>query len=399
MYKLFAYMLLLTTLNTVHANPETHRLYIDVFPEEAHAKIFIWNIKPKFRQGIELKTGVYDLRVKAKGYHTLRKWINLKNADIFEQVDLVPLDQPKPTSANISDDTDTPPINQADPSSANPTADIQISLHPNDELLPDEYSLSIETIPSNAKIKFLNSKYMFEQDMLLAPGKYKLLVSHSGYISQEHDVNITNDDIELKVILPPVIASASSFSPQTRAKPLAVPTLKNQFILDLEVKPADAVVKILTTNQLYSPNMVLAAGKYVIRVEKQGYITRRELVEITNQNLKKTIELSQPPMCFYGQSHKTASNGEKLYYFYSVRLSFYQNFVEVHYYIQTMPSGVTSHYEFKGIRRGDDLELIGLLKYGSDTQEELKTHMSLQDGKLIEAINGNRQVLQPTGCN
>ncbi|MCV6639522.1 hypothetical protein [Candidatus Albibeggiatoa sp. nov. NOAA] len=398
MYKLFTYILLLTTLNTVYANSEVHRLYVDVFPAEANAKIFIWNIKPKFRQGIELKVGRYDLRVQAKGYHTWRKWIELKSGDVdvFEQVDLVPLNQPKPASANIIDEAPQP----ISPLATNPSSDIQISL---DSVTPppeiEEYILTVETIPSDAKVQFINSNQVFEQDMFLKAGRYKLLVSRNGYASQEHDVNITNDDVELKVILSLSMSSMSAFLPQNRGKALAIPIPKNQYTLDLDVKPEGAVVKILTTNQLYSPNMTLAPGKYVLRVEKQGYVTRRELIEIKNQNIKKTIELSQPPMCFYGQSQKQSPSGEKLYNFYSVRLNFYQNFVEVHYYIQTMPLGVTSHYEFKGIRRGDDLELIGLLKYGSDTQEELKTHMSLRDGKLIEAISGDRQVLQPTSCN
>jgi len=404
MYKLLAYILLLTTLHTVYAESETHRLYVDVFPEETHAKVFIWNIKPKFRQGIELKVGRYDLRIKAKGYHTWRKWIVIKDEDIFEQVDLTPLNQPNPMGTQDNNDIEEPsnPIIDESIQIITPTAVTPVP-HPiniNTSMPQDneEYILTVETIPSNAKIQFIGHDQSFEQDMLLKPSAYKIRVSRIGYMSQERTFNIINDDVQLKVILVPVMASMSALSTQSKAKPLAVKIPQNKFILDLNVKPEDAVVKILSTNQLYQPNMVLPTGKYVVKIEKEGYITRRELIEITNKNVSKTIELSPPPMCFYGQSQKMGTQGETLYSFYSVRLNFYQNFVEVHYYVQTMPLGVTSHYEFKGIRQGNHLELIGLLQYGKE-QEELKTQMSLENGQLVEAINGNRQVLKSTVCN
>lgn len=377
MYKFWVYMLLLTALQTVHAVPESHRLYIDVFPEDANAKIFIWNIKPKFRQGIELKKGRYDVRVKAKGYHTWHKWVVVEDEDIFEQVDLIPLNQPQPEENNT----------QLVPNIAPPQLD--------EDLLDDEYILTVETIPSDAKVEFINFDRTFEQDMFLPPGEYKIRVTREGYVNQKHNINIVDDDVILKLILKPIMDSVSSLTTQTRGIPIPQ---KNEYVVNLDIKPAGAVVYNLTTHELYRPNMTLAPGKYVIRVQKEGYVTRRELIEVNNEDINKTIELSPPPMCFYGQSQKKLPNGDKLYYFYTVRLNFYQNFVEVHYYVQAMPSGATSHYEFKGIRRGNDLELIGLLKY-NDTEEELKTHMSLVDGQLIEAINGNRQVLQAADCN
>ncbi len=397
MYKLFIYILLLFTMNTVYANLETYRLYVDVFPEEANSEIYIWNIKPKFHQGIELSPGRYDLRVKAKGYRTWHKWIHLQNSDIFVQVDLKPQ-----SKRNI--DEELPDDEQIfevipDDSGVAETGDMPDDVGIVETVsMPEEYILTVETVPDDAIVQFVDQRLRFEQDMLLLPGEYTLLISRNGFVSQERTVQITDKDIALKVVLQPVVSTVSMLSSQVRGKALASP--KNLFRLDLKVKPADAIINILT-NKLelsYTPNMELPPNTYVIQVKKTGYVTRRELVEITNQDVQKSIELSHPPMCFYGKSEKIEENGKKLYNFYTVRLTFYQNFVEMHYYIQIMPLALTRHYEFRGIQRGDKLELIGLIEHKEKVQEELKIHMLLKNNQLIESINGYRQALQLISC-
>jgi formylglycine-generating enzyme required for sulfatase activity len=55
------------------------RLFVDTNP--SNAKVKILNIKPRFRQGIELKPGKYSVEVSAPDHKTQKKWISLKAGD------------------------------------------------------------------------------------------------------------------------------------------------------------------------------------------------------------------------------------------------------------------------------------------------------------------------------
>lgn len=63
-------------------SPTQAILYVKTMPEDS--RIRIMNIKPKFRQGIELAPGKYHIEVSAKGYVTESKWIVLSKGDILD---------------------------------------------------------------------------------------------------------------------------------------------------------------------------------------------------------------------------------------------------------------------------------------------------------------------------
>lgn len=64
-----------------------YELYIETKPK--NATIRIMNIKPKFKQGIILKRGKYEIEISAKGYKTRKEWITLKrNAKYEVKLDL-----------------------------------------------------------------------------------------------------------------------------------------------------------------------------------------------------------------------------------------------------------------------------------------------------------------------
>ena len=79
--------------------PPRGRLYIRVKPREASdARIRIMNIVPKFRQGIELGPGTYDLDIRKKGYETYRDEIKLEAGEDRElEITLAKLPEPEPT--------------------------------------------------------------------------------------------------------------------------------------------------------------------------------------------------------------------------------------------------------------------------------------------------------------
>jgi formylglycine-generating enzyme required for sulfatase activity len=54
---------------------DTGRLFVETHPKDALVKIL--NIRPRFVQGMELKSGRYNLEVSAKGYAVKKEWIPL----------------------------------------------------------------------------------------------------------------------------------------------------------------------------------------------------------------------------------------------------------------------------------------------------------------------------------
>lgn len=66
-----------------------YALTVNVTPSKS--KIRIMNIVPKYRPGICLTTGRYDIYITRRGYRSYRKWITLKVANMLVDVTLIPM--------------------------------------------------------------------------------------------------------------------------------------------------------------------------------------------------------------------------------------------------------------------------------------------------------------------
>jgi|GEM_PF-1078163 len=110
-----------------------HTLKVETNPDNAHIQIV--NIKPKYRDNIELKEGKYDILIRKKGYREFREFIYLdKNSTI--KVDL------KKSKT---------------------------------------YKLVVNTIPSSAKVNIMNISPKYRDKITLIEGKYDILVQKKGY--------------------------------------------------------------------------------------------------------------------------------------------------------------------------------------------------------------------------
>ncbi|WP_237064752.1 bifunctional serine/threonine-protein kinase/formylglycine-generating enzyme family protein [Microbulbifer guangxiensis] len=67
-------------------SPERLRLRIN--PQPGDALVRIMNIGPRYRYGMALEPGSYDVEVSKPGYRTVRRWISLKDNDLTMQVKL-----------------------------------------------------------------------------------------------------------------------------------------------------------------------------------------------------------------------------------------------------------------------------------------------------------------------
>ncbi|SDZ79009.1 bifunctional serine/threonine-protein kinase/formylglycine-generating enzyme family protein [Microbulbifer marinus] len=68
------------------ASPEVFSL--NVRPEPRDARVRIMNINPRYRPGMELEPGKYDLEVSKRGYTTVRRWVVIDDRDISIPVKL-----------------------------------------------------------------------------------------------------------------------------------------------------------------------------------------------------------------------------------------------------------------------------------------------------------------------
>jgi CHAT domain-containing protein/tetratricopeptide (TPR) repeat protein len=83
-------------------NPKYH-LTVNVTPSDS--RIRIMNIRPKYRPGIALKPGKYDIKVTRSGYESKRWWVEIKEADLTLDVTLNKLGA-KPVQPFIQNEPD-----------------------------------------------------------------------------------------------------------------------------------------------------------------------------------------------------------------------------------------------------------------------------------------------------
>jgi len=246
-------------------------------------------------------------------------------------------------------------------------------------------------------VRIMNINPIFEQGILLDPGKYDILVSKTGYKPRREWVTITDKDVQLDFILNPTLGTLAA---QNAEKIKISEDDTPRYALHVDTTPADAIVQVMNISPKFEQDMLLKSGKYYLRVSKHGYPTRREWVEIADKAVSVHIILSQQPLCFALQESSPIS------LIRSVRLNFHDTFVDADYYEQNLTSKLMEHIELKGVLQGNTVNLIGLIHY-QGMEEELKATMIFEDLSpttddsqgLILDIKGNRHVLNQVNCN
>lgn len=319
------------------ASAAIYRLTVKTTPVDAD--VYIMNISPKYRPGIPLKPGKYDILVKRNGYHPYRKWVHITNRHVSLNVKL------KSTKT---------------------------------------YRLHVNTLPEDAAVKILNIVPKFKQGIALAPGKYELQITHPNYPERRQWVELSDRDVSIDVLLDRSHATLAVPHDKTAGSKLYVKT-----------KPTDATVRIMNIVPKYTPGMVLKPGRYYLRVLKNGYPTRRQWVELGDEDLTVNVNLSPPQQCFFAQEKFKNQNIT-----HSAKVKFLGHMVDVNYFAKTEANGKESqsdYLELRGTRDGDALNLIGLVDY-QNGQEELQAEMRLTEKLLWVNMRGRESVLRRTEC-
>jgi hypothetical protein len=126
-----------------------------------------------------------------------------------------------------------------------------------------QWKLTVQTDPPEAIVQILNIQPRYEDGMELAGGKYHMKVSKEGYISEYVWMDL-DQDMNYSVKLSPEL-----------------------FALTVRAFPADAKVEIKNIKNIYHDGILLAGGKYRIRVSKKGYSTLEEMIDLKKNTVYK----------------------------------------------------------------------------------------------------------------
>lgn len=121
---------------------------------------------------------------------------------------------------------------------------------------PIPKSFTVETVPANAQVRFMEIDQIYNPGMELPPGPYLVEVAADGFetkhVQVEHDTSSSAHLIDLE----PVVAG------------FRVVTV-----------PPRAEVRLVGRREAYRPGMQLRYGSYEVEVSAPGYMTRLERVE------------------------------------------------------------------------------------------------------------------------
>jgi formylglycine-generating enzyme required for sulfatase activity len=132
--------------------------------------------------------------------------------------------------------------------------------------------LYVQTSPEEAQVKIMNILMEYRDGIKLRPGKYRVQVSHQGYMTTEKITEVAaNQNATLTIELE-----------------------KNTGQLFVHPRPEDAEVRIMNILPPYHPGIDLKPNNYRINVSKKGYLTQEKWVKISRGDEKHvTIALKE----------------------------------------------------------------------------------------------------------
>jgi len=131
--------------------------------------------------------------------------------------------------------------------------------------------LNLSVTPSDADIKINGQSYQSGKTELI-PGKYRISISKSGYLSQEEEITVElGETITLSYTL-----------------------VEDVGTLSLQITPSDAKVEINKREYSHSAPIKLSPGTYKIEVSKDGWYAQDEMVTLKlRETLSKRYTLQQ----------------------------------------------------------------------------------------------------------
>ncbi len=222
------------------------RLYVDIEP--ADAEIRILNVRPKFKQGIELPPRTYSLDATKEGYETSVFTAAVEpGQETRVSVTLTKTDAPAPDSADTAANAE---------SAQGPPGTLRVDISPED-----------------AQIAVENVDKSYEPGMRLPPGDYTLTATREGYAPIRKRVSIQPDaETATRVVLAPSV--------EEHEAPDTLPMPENAGILRARITPEDATLTLHGTELPFTQGMFLETGEYILEARRPGFAAQNATVAI-----------------------------------------------------------------------------------------------------------------------
>jgi hypothetical protein len=137
---------------------------------------------------------------------------------------------------------------------------------------PKTYALTIKTDPADASVRLPNSPKPYQPGMQLPPGEHEIEVARPGYVTRKGKLRISDRDVTLTIALE-----------------------KAKYGLTIRPEPADAQVRLLDSQTVYQPGVLLLPGDYEIEVTREGYVARKLPVRIADGEVTVPVTLEKVP--------------------------------------------------------------------------------------------------------
>lgn len=232
----------------------------------SNAKITIWNIKPKFKQGMHLPSGEYKLQVEVKGYQVYSETIRINGKPLNWKVNMVP----SPVYSASSVDADA-----------------------------GEAGYPLFITPKDAKVRILNIKPKFKQGIRLLPGKYHLEIKYKNFDTITPWIEIKDGTVYIELLTQVGDGVKIANSAGSSAMVEDVEAVDNaasdvpagHYRLNVTTVPEDATVHIFNTQQVYTAGMALKPGRYLLHISAPNVPMHKKWVEIVDQDVDVHMEL------------------------------------------------------------------------------------------------------------
>jgi tetratricopeptide (TPR) repeat protein len=141
------------TLDVALESEQKYKLTVQATP--ADSTVQLEHSKVKYRPGLEMIPGRYEVVVMRDGYKTTRRPVIITNTDV--------------------------------------TLDIALE--------QEKYKLTVEATPTDSTVKLDNSTFDYRPGLEVPPGRYDLIVTREGYKTTRRQVTVSKTDVTLKVAL------------------------------------------------------------------------------------------------------------------------------------------------------------------------------------------------------
>ncbi len=212
--------------------PSQYRLTVLADPPQAAVRLL--NSRTPYQPGVQLPPGDYQLEIALAGYETARVPTRIANSDVTLPVSLKKIEQPA------------------------------------------AYRLTVQPDPSTAQVRLVDSSVAYKPGVSLAPGRYTVEITQSGYEPAWVTVQIIDGDV-----MAPVKLTRKAVEP-------AKPTSSR---LTVRADPANARVRLLNAKTVYQPGVTLPPGAYTVEVSLPGYETKQIPVRIADSDVTVPVAL------------------------------------------------------------------------------------------------------------